>query len=358
MSRGISLSILLLTLSLPAQAAAPPYYPVQGVLTDPAGAPIDDNVTMGFALYESETATETLWSEQQVVSVEDGVFITYLGYVEPLYAPFFMDNMNLWLGITVGQDDEMSRVYLGSVPFAAYAERCGAAPIHSHQPQDVPGAVSGPQACPEGQSITGFSGNGMALCAVISGGGTYTGADFALSGNTCPPNMGMVGVDVAGYPVCAAAGNYSGADFALSGQDCPSGTVAVGITYSGFLVCEPGGGGGGGIEGSGTNHRIPKFTSSDTLDDSIITESSNKIGINDTSPSRTLDVKGDLQVTGDFYWGGSKFSSSSCLVVGGTSCSSACSAHGMSCYKAFRIDGDSTSESCSQSGFKFCCCKN
>ncbi len=356
MNRGILLSLLLLALPLSARAEAPPYYPVQGVLTDAGGVPIDDSVTMHFALYESEASPDPMWSEQQVVDVEDGVFIAYLGYVEPLYAPFFMDNASLWLGITVGQDKEMSRVYLGSVPFAAYAERCGVAPVHSHPPQDVPGAVAGPQACPEGQSVTGFGGDGGALCAVISGGGTYTGQDFALSGKTCPPNTGMVGVDVAGYPVCGPAGNYSGADFALSGQDCPSGSVATGISYSGFLVCEPSG--GGGLQGSGTNGRIPKFGSNNTLSNSIIHESSNKIGINDTSPSRTLDVKGDLQVTEDFYWGGNKFSSSSCLVVGGTSCFTACSQHSMSCYKAFRIDGESTSESCSQSGFKFCCCKN
>ena len=68
-------------------------------------------------------------------------------------------------------------------------------------------------------------------------------------------------------------------------------------------------------------------------------------------------MKGDLEVTGDFYWGGEAFSTSSCVVMGGTSCTTACSKHGMSCYKAFAIDGDSDKTTCSQSGFKFCCCK-
>ena len=100
------------------------------------------------------------------------------------------------------------------------------------------------------------------------------------------------------------------------------------------------------------------FTSSDTLDDSVITQSTtNKIGINTTNPGSTLEVNGDLEVSGDFLWGGNGFSTSSCIVMGGTGCSTACSKHGMSCYKAMAIDKDSTSTSCSQTGFKFCCCK-
>ena len=156
----------------------------------------------------------------------------------------------------------------------------------------------------------------------------------------------------------------TGGGYALSGQSCPFGQFVSGISAAGGLICEPapssGGGGAGdgvGIQGSGTAKRIPVFKNSDTLEDSMITEYNNKIGINITNPGRTLEVKGDLEVSGDFYGGGEAFSSSSCIVMGGTSCSSACSKHGMSCYKAMAIDKDSDSTSCSQSGFKFCCCK-
>jgi hypothetical protein len=142
-------------------------------------------------------------------------------------------------------------------------------------------------------------------------------------------------------------------------QSCPGGQVMVGIDAQGKIMCVvANSGASGGLQGQGTNNRLPKFSGTSKLTNSILTEYNNKIGINDTSPSRTLDVKGDLQVTGDFYWGGKKFSSSSCVVIGGSSCSSACSAHGMSCYKAMAIDKDSTSTSCGQSGFKFCCCRN
>ena len=110
------------------------------------------------------------------------------------------------------------------------------------------------------------------------------------------------------------------------------------------------------LTGDGTNKRLVKFTGDHTVDDSLVTDTGTKVGINQTSPQKTLDVKGDLKVSGDFLWGGSAFTSSSCVVMGGNSCSSACSQHGMSCTKAWAIASDSTSTSCSQSGFKFCCC--
>ena len=124
-----------------------------------------------------------------------------------------------------------------------------------------------------------------------------------------------------------------------------------GINANGFPICtivNGGAAGGGGLTGKGTTKRLAKWDSSDELGDSIITEYSNKIGVNDTTPSKTLDVNGDLQVSGDFFWGGKAFSTSSCIVIGGNSCSSACSAHKMTCYKAFSIDKDNNGSTSTQ----------
>ena len=101
-----------------------------------------------------------------------------------------------------------------------------------------------------------------------------------------------------------------------------------------------------------------KFTGDHTVSDSIVTDTGSKVGVNQTNPQKTLDVKGDMKVSGDFFWGGNDFSTSSCVVMGGNSCSTACSQHGMSCYKAWVVGSDSTNTSCGQSGFKFCCCRN
>ena len=289
MTRAASL-ILILLLSPVALAAAPPYYPLQGFLTDSQNQPLDGPISVKFSVYTSDIGGTLLWSETQSVAVNNGVFTVYLGTIAPLKTQVFGEHGVTWLGITVAGDPEMERVQLGSVPYAAYADRCGAAAPHTHSASEIPGV-------------------------------------------------------------------------ALAGQQCPGGQVMVGINASGTPMCTPnassGNGTQGGLAGTGKSGQIPKFKSPTELTNSLLTESFNRVGINDSSPSHTLDVKGDLQVTGDFYWGGKKFSSSSCIVIGGSSCSSACGAHGMSCYKAFSIDKDNGgSTSCSQSGFKFCCCRN
>ena len=336
-----------------AQAGAPPFVPLQGFLTDSAGDPISGTVSASFAFYSAPDGGAALWSETQTLIVDNGSFVVYLGFSEPLDLSFFIDQTNLWLGIKIEDDKEMQRVFIATVPFSAYAEHCGQVPTHTHESTQVLGIVKSGQLCPAGEVVSGFDSSGNVVCAVASGGGTYTGANFALSGQYCPPNSAMTGVDHNGYPVCIPAGGTN-----LNGKSCYGDEVMTGIDGNGNLICDSVAGGESGIDGSGSTKYLPKFKDSDTLEKSIIYESSNKIGINDTSPSQTLDINGNLRVSGEIHWGGNKFTSSSCLVVGGSSCSSACSAHGMSCYKAFAIDKESTSTSCSQSGFKFCCCKD
>lgn len=329
-----------------AAGAASPLMPLQGVLTDADGARIDQAVTVTFALYDGAEEIEPLWTETQSVDVADGLFVVYLGTIIPLKSSLFSDQGAHWLGIAVQSDPEMPRVRLGTTPYAAHADTCSASPMP---------AFAGTQ-CGVGQMVTGFDAMGLPVCQAPVG-AVYDGTDFALSGKACGPGQAMSGVDAAGFPICAEMIGAAGAVYA--GQGCPSGQAVTGFSALGTVECTPmGSGGGDTLQGSGTNKKIAMFTGSSTLDDSIITQSSNKIGVNTAFPGRTLEVKGDLEVTGDFYWGGDKFSTSSCVVIGGSSCSSACSKHGMSCYKAMAIDKESTSTSCSQSGFKFCCCRN
>ncbi len=354
MVRRTLVIVSLLAAMIPARAGAesPAFLPLQGVLMDEEGEPLEGNVKMTFSLYDAPVKGKTLWSETQTLLMDRGLFVAYLGTVSPLSLSLFLEHGNVWLAVRVEDDPEMSRVFLGTVPFSAYAQYCGQAPEHSHTADQLQGVVKGGQSCTVGQVVTGFTQEGVPLCTPS---GVYTGANFALSAQSCPPNHVVAGISPDGHVQCALAGSYDGDDFVLSGQECSSGKVVTGVSGTGGLVCEAA---GGGLEGDGTAKKLARFYNATTLEDSIVYDSGSKVGIATTSPSRTLEVKGDLGVSGDFYWGGNKFSSSSCLVVGGSSCSSACSAHGMSCYKAFRIDGPSTGDSCSQSGFKFCCCTN
>ena len=83
---------------------------------------------------------------------------------------------------------------------------------------------------------------------------------------------------------------------AMLGQSCPFGQFVSGISPAGVLICAPppstggGGGDGSGLQGSGTPKRLPVYATASTLKPSIVTESSNKIGINTTPPGRTLEV--------------------------------------------------------------------
>lgn len=116
-----------LSLSVPATAitsiAGLPY---QGRLADKNGDPLTQTVNMIFRLYAAANGGSPFWEEQWTgansVQVSDGLFNVMLGSLTPIPLGVITGNANLFLGITVGTDSEMSpRVQLGSVPFATQA---------------------------------------------------------------------------------------------------------------------------------------------------------------------------------------------------------------------------------------------
>lgn len=106
-----------------AAQTAPAQLPMQGFLTDAAGAPIDQELTMVFSLYTTDTGGAALYTETQTVMVQDGYFNADVGAVMPLDLATFRDNGTVFVGIQVGADPEMSpRIQLGSVAYAAFAQ--------------------------------------------------------------------------------------------------------------------------------------------------------------------------------------------------------------------------------------------
>jgi|688.fasta_scaffold189995_2 hypothetical protein len=100
--------------------------PYQGRLADKNGMPLTQTVNMVFRLYAAASGGAPLWEEQWIgansVQVSDGLFNVMLGSLTPIPQTIITGNSNLFLGITVGTDSEMSpRVQLGSVPFATQA---------------------------------------------------------------------------------------------------------------------------------------------------------------------------------------------------------------------------------------------
>jgi len=98
----------------------------QGRLADSAGAPLTGTYNMSFRLYNEGMGGTPLWVEQWTgpngVKVRDGLFNVMLGSLTALPQAVITGHDQLFLGITVGTDDEMlPRVQLGSVPFAVQA---------------------------------------------------------------------------------------------------------------------------------------------------------------------------------------------------------------------------------------------
>jgi microcystin-dependent protein len=124
----------------------------QGRLTDAGGVPLSGTYVMAFRLYDAATAGTKLWEENRTggdsVVVTRGLFTVHLGSVTALPSAVIISHSDLWLGITVGTDAEMSpRVQLGSAPYAfqaTYATSAGNADAVDGQDASVlvpPGTV-------------------------------------------------------------------------------------------------------------------------------------------------------------------------------------------------------------------------
>ena len=72
-----------------AHADTPPFFPVQGVLTDADGAAVDGSVSVRFALYDALDATTALWEETRTLDVTAGAFTAYLGETTDLAPSLF-----------------------------------------------------------------------------------------------------------------------------------------------------------------------------------------------------------------------------------------------------------------------------
>lgn len=95
----------------------------QGYLTDSNGSAVNDTLEMSFRLYSVESGGTALWTEtQSSVAVSNGLFSVLLGSVTQIPLDIFTNNTDLWLGIAVGTDGEMSpREKIASAPYAMIA---------------------------------------------------------------------------------------------------------------------------------------------------------------------------------------------------------------------------------------------
>ncbi|MBK7918065.1 MAG: hypothetical protein IPJ94_17775 [Chloroflexi bacterium] len=132
---GTIILIILLAIAVPTLAQQGPNgvnsisistIPYQGRLAAADGTPITAQQNMEFRLYSTPTGGTPLWEEYWTggnsVALSDGLFSVMLGSLNTNLTNIVQANNNLYLGVTVGTDGEMSpRVQLGSVPFSIWA---------------------------------------------------------------------------------------------------------------------------------------------------------------------------------------------------------------------------------------------
>ena len=121
--------MILFLLSSIVMAKVPYLLPVQGVLSDPdTGNIVKGSVEITFSIYASELSDTPLWSEtydgDNKIDLDNGAFTVYLGNINALDPGIIINIGELWLGVSVEDDDEMPRIRLASVPFALEAEVC------------------------------------------------------------------------------------------------------------------------------------------------------------------------------------------------------------------------------------------
>ena len=249
--------------SISSKSFVPPAFPCeinyQGMVTDNGGLPIPGpDVDMHFKIYDHPTVGmgSMLWDEEQLdVPVSEGLFNTTLGSVDPIDLSFYEAD-EFWLDITVDGEQMPDRLNFVSVAFAFRSLKADSA---------------------EADPDWTISGNDM--YSAVSG-------DVGIGMSSPDEKLDVDGtVQMTGFkmPTGATFG------YVLTSDGVGGGTWAPGPS--------------GGIGGSGTANYIPYFTSSTTIDNSVIYQDGSNVGIGATSPTSRLEVNGDIEVRDDDWIG-------------------------------------------------------
>ena len=202
---GTIAAAAVLTTSFAAEAAVPQVVTHQGRLFDGQGAPVVATQTIKFAIYDLEVGGTELWSETIDVDFDEGYFSVRLGETTVLDEVVFNGSVR-WLGITVGNDAEMTPLAaIASVPYAMFAG-------------DVRGEIN-----PLNINIQGYG-------PVIDVNGQWVGDPAGLQGPAGPPGpAGATGAQGAqGDPGPAGATGPQGAQGPQGFPGSPGAQGAIG----------------------------------------------------------------------------------------------------------------------------------
>ncbi len=155
---------LVLALLLPSLALAMPLQlGAEGRLTAAGGGPIaDGKYGLVVSLYDAKDAVESLWSEAIVgVTVASGMFVVSFGNnpKNVLTVELFAKQAEVWLGVSVDGEQELTRQRLVSVPYAIVAARADSAVVADTLSQPIGGELVAPASISQDKLSFGFAGS-------------------------------------------------------------------------------------------------------------------------------------------------------------------------------------------------------
>jgi hypothetical protein len=203
-----------------ATAVAGVQVPVQGALTDGAGAPVEGTRAVEVALSPNADGSGPLWSDELDVAFAGGGFALTLGDGDDLPASFFRDHPTLYLVLSVQGLAPSTPVRLGTAPRAAFADLAASAAT-----ADL--ATLATDATNAQNAVNAQNADNATTFA------TRPIGDFVLDGDDIP----WSDVDKTGAPAVVTAGLSAGTGVTVSGGEVSWGyTVGAGLRLNGTAL--------------------------------------------------------------------------------------------------------------------------
>lgn len=295
--------LVILALSLMASMAfaeAPLGISYQGLLnTDTGEAVPDGSYNLTFTMYDAASGGTALWTETQSIPVTDGLFNAILGMGNILSMDF---DDHYWLGVKVDSDPELTpRVRLTSSAYALNSNRLGGLQPsgyslsgHAHLLNDLSNVdVAG---ATEGEVLTYDSGAGDWTASPVP---ASTDSDWTVLGNNMYSNVsGNVGIGTTapGTPLHIKKDQNTQTSIRIENTDtgASSGERISFRNEDGDIagiVCWDDDSSYGNRMSIFNNRPGGNFSLSNS-GGGIYLDAAGEVGINESSPSATLDVNG------------------------------------------------------------------